>query len=183
MSKQEMVKANLSMRENDLVRLQALPLEQKILLTERRIQQFSTMMQGRIYIAFSGGKDSTVLLNIARRIIPNIKACFIDTGLEYPEIRDFVKTIENVDWIKPEKTFKEVIDTEGYPIGSKEIAQAIKEIHTTKSDKLKEKRLKQLGNKWLFLLSAPFKISDTCCIILKKNPAKNMKKKPCCILY
>ena len=44
----------------------------------------------------SGGKDSTVLLDLARRIYPDIPAVFIDTGLEYPELRDFVKTIPNV---------------------------------------------------------------------------------------
>ena len=31
---------------------------------------------------FSGGKDSTVLLHIARRIFPDIKAVFSDTGIQ-----------------------------------------------------------------------------------------------------
>lgn len=47
-------------------------------------------------MAFSGGKDSTVLLDIARKIYPDIEAVYNDTGLEYPELREFVKTIDNV---------------------------------------------------------------------------------------
>ena len=30
-------------------------------------------------------------------------------GLEYPEIREFVKTYDNVTWVKPEKSFKDVV--------------------------------------------------------------------------
>lgn len=54
---------------------------------------------------------------------PNIEGVFIDTGLEYPEIRDFVKTFDNITWIKPEKNFKQVINEYGYPFISKEIAK------------------------------------------------------------
>lgn len=50
---------------------------------------------------FSGGKDSQVLLHIARSMFPNIPAVFCDTGLEYPEIRKHVQTFENVVWMKP----------------------------------------------------------------------------------
>jgi len=31
-----------------------------------------------------------------RRLYPDTPAVFIDTGLEYPEIREFVKTVDNV---------------------------------------------------------------------------------------
>ena len=76
----------------------------------------------KIYNSFSGGKDSTVLLDLVRRVFPDCPAVFIDTGLEYPELRDFVKTIDNVVWLKPEMNFKKVIETYGYPIISKEIS-------------------------------------------------------------
>ena len=80
---------------------------------------------GGVFVSFSGGKDSTVLLDIVRKNYPNIKAVFFDTGLEYPEIRDFVKTFDNVEWVKPKKTFKEIILKWGYPFISKEVSGAL----------------------------------------------------------
>jgi len=41
---------------------------------------------------------------------PDVKAVFSDTGLEYPEVRTFVKEWGNVDFVKPPKTFKQVIE-------------------------------------------------------------------------
>lgn len=78
-----------------------------------------------VYVSFSGGKDSTVLLDIASQYDMEIKGMFCDTGLEYPEIRSFVKTKKNVEWIKPEINFREVILKYGYPIISKEVAKHI----------------------------------------------------------
>lgn len=111
---------------SDLHQRQALPLEAKIKLTQQRIREWiDEYGEDGVYISFSGGKDSTVLLDIARRIYPNLKAVFIDTGLEYPEIRDFVKTFENVDWIKPKMNFKKVIMDYGYPFISKEVSDCV----------------------------------------------------------
>ena len=41
------------------------------------------------------------------------------------EIREFVKTFENVDWIKPKLTFRKVIEKYGYPFIGKEISNCI----------------------------------------------------------
>lgn len=103
--------------------------------------------------------------------------------MEYPEIRDFVKTIDNVTWLRPEMNFKEVILKYGYPIISKEQSAFIQEYRTTKSEKLKKIRLEgnkygrgKISKKWRFLIDAPFLIGDKCCDIMKKNPAKKYEK-------
>lgn len=100
----------------ELEQMQSLPLEIKIRMTKMRIQQWVYAFSGEAYISFSGGKDSTVLLNIAREVFPNLPAVFCDTGLEYPEIREFVKRFENVVWLKPQMNFRQVIQKYGYVV-------------------------------------------------------------------
>lgn len=106
---------------------QALPLERKVGITCARLTEFYTHFDGKVFVSFSGGKDSTVLLHIARKLFPDIKALYLDTGLEYPEIKEFVKSFDNVDIRRPEMSFKKVIETVGYPVISKEISQYIME--------------------------------------------------------
>lgn len=97
-------------------------LDDKIKRTKQLIMEWYAQFKGKVYVSFSGGKDSTVLLHIARSLKcgKDIVGVFDDTGLEYPEIRDFVKQQENIIWIKPKMNFKQVIEKYGYPIISKE---------------------------------------------------------------
>lgn len=163
--------------------MQHLSLDIKITMTKSRIRQWYNEFSGDVYVSFSGGKDSTVLLHLVRELYPEVPAVYVDTGLEYPEIRDFVKTIDNVTWLRPEMNFKEVILKYGYPIISKEQSAFIQEYRTTKSEKLKKIRLEgnkygrgKISKKWRFLIDAPFLIGDKCCDIMKKNPAKKYEK-------
>lgn len=162
---------------------QGQPLDIKEQLTANRIKAYYERLEGNVYVSFSGGKDSTVLLHQVRRIYPNVPAVFVDTGLEYPEIRDFVKTIDNVIWLKPKMPFTQVIEKYGYPVISKETSQKIREVRETKSEKLRNKRINgdergsgRISKKWQFLIDAPFKISDRCCHIMKKAPVKSYEK-------
>lgn len=134
-----------------------------------------------------GGKDSTVLLDLVRRIYPDVPAVFIDTGLEYPELREFVKTINNVIWLKPEKNFKKVIETYGYPMISKEVSRDVCAARNKPDGKTAQKFIrnsdyhKKYGDRWLleryaYLLTAPFKISNQCCNIMKKRPAHKFNR-------
>ena len=109
----------------ELQALQALPLNIKVQKTKQRIREWYEHWNGEVYVSFSGGKDSTVLLHIAREMYPDIKAVFVDTGLEYPEIREFVRTFDNVEWLRPKKTFKQVVTEYGYPFISKEVSELV----------------------------------------------------------
>ena len=110
----------------ELQELQGYPLSIKIQLTKQRLREWvGHFGVDGVHISFSGGKDSTVLLHIAREMYPDIKAVFVDTGLEYPEIREFVKTFDNVDWLKPKYTFRQVIEKYGYPVISKEVSERV----------------------------------------------------------
>jgi phosphoadenosine phosphosulfate reductase len=44
-----------------------------------------------VTVSFSGGKDSLVVLNIARKAVRNLTAFFADTGLEFPETVEYVE--------------------------------------------------------------------------------------------
>lgn len=45
------------------------------------------------YVAFSGGKDSLVVLHLALQAEPNIPIVFFDSGLEYPETIAYLATV------------------------------------------------------------------------------------------
>jgi hypothetical protein len=111
---------------DDLRQMQSLPLEAKITMTELRIRDWVEHFgEDGVYVSFSGGKDSTVLLTIARSLYPNLKACFADTGLEFPEIRKFVQTFDNVDIVRPKKNFKQICAEYGFPLISKEVSEVV----------------------------------------------------------
>jgi 3'-phosphoadenosine 5'-phosphosulfate sulfotransferase (PAPS reductase)/FAD synthetase len=106
---------------------QSYSLEKKIELTKQRIDAWYEWWDGQVYVSFSGGKDSTVLLDLVRNVCgyTDVPAVFCDTGLEYPEIREFVKTFDNVECLKPKMNFRQVIDRFGYPFISKEVANCV----------------------------------------------------------
>ena len=151
-----------------------------------RIKEWYEHYNGEVYISFSGGKDSTVLLHIARSIYPDIQAIFSNTGLEFPEIVHFVKSFENVTIIRPEITFKKVIEEKGYPVISKSVSNCIRLARQNIADGKDTLRVRQIRGlekgskfnkgKWEFLLDAPFKISEQCCDELKKKPLKKWEK-------
>lgn len=170
----------------ELQMLQSLPLDIKIAKSKLRIQEWVDFYGvDDCYISFSGGKDSLVMLHLIKQLDINdrIPVVFVDTGLEYPEIKQFVKKIyPNVTILRPKKSFKQVIEEYGYPVISKEQAQYIEDIRTG-TEKIKLRRIEgvngqfKLANKYRYLLDAPFKISSKCCAIMKKEPIRNYENK------
>lgn len=162
----------------------------KAIFSARRILDFSDRHEGNVVIGFSGGKDSRVVMDIVRSVLPSTKAVFSDTGLEYPEIREFVREFDNVDWVKPQKSFKQVITEYGFPLVSKKTAKALRMLQnpTDKNANLRNLYLTgktrdgrdapsyKLAKRWYPLIDAPFKISDQCCEWLKEKPLDTYKK-------
>jgi 3'-phosphoadenosine 5'-phosphosulfate sulfotransferase (PAPS reductase)/FAD synthetase len=178
---------------DDLKMRQALPLDIKVRMTQLRIREWvNEFGQDGVYVSFSGGKDSTVLLHLVRELYPSVPAVFVDTGLEYPEIREFVKTFDNVEWLKPKMNFKQVIEKYGYPFISKEVSQCVWEVKDAMSKGKDVTNYAQYSRligtysdngfmnreKYKFFLDdgAPA-ISHKCCMVMKKAPAHKYGKK------
>lgn len=185
--------------KDDLRQYQALPLDLKISLTQRRIRDWVNWWgTNGVYVSFSGGKDSTVLLHMVRQLYPDIEAVFVNTGLEYPEIQQFVKSFENVTILRPKMRFDEVIKNYGYPIISKQVSNVIVGSRKSIEKKKYSLRLCLLGvkateyggleisyengydgaaagsifnkKKYRPLIDTDFPISDKCCDVMKKAP-------------
>ena len=166
----------------DLSVMQAWPLERKIRVTQAKILEWYHHYGGKVAVSFSGGKDSTVLLDLARRAFPDMPAVFVDTGLEYPEIREFVKTVPNVTWLRPEMPFSKVLTAYGYPVISKDVAKriryarqgspwALRHLSGLNADGTPSK-FNERYMKWRVLLDAPFLVSDKCCEVMKERPIR-----------
>lgn len=110
-----------------LKRRRAWTLEKKIEYADRLLKRV-LKKHDRPVVCWSGGKDSTVLLHLALRHNPEIDVLFNDTGVEFPETRQFVDQIVE-DWgivnfhlAKPERGegFWDVTKQYGWPILGKE---------------------------------------------------------------
>lgn len=170
-----------------------LPWEIKLKLSKTRIREWYDNWDGQVYLSYSGGLDSRVLLDLVRKTVgEEVPAVFSNTGLEYPEIVKFARQasgefreIYPVDKTGKRISFRQVILTEGYPLVSKETAMRVRKLrHGNLSERYRnyllygDERGKgfSLPIKWRPLVSAPFDTSEKCCDIMKKGPFKKYAK-------
>lgn len=220
---------------SDLYSMQAAPLSVKIKMTSRRIRDWvDEFGQDGVYVSFSGGKDSTVLVDIVRNVCgyKKIPLVFVDVPTQYPELKEFVLTFDNIVVLKPKISFAKVCEKYGFPIFSKEISECVAysrkyiriltdrqteipfayriadligidrridkeskafvdiKMGNIPSEILKAPiRVKQLfgaksedfgsmydRSKYLFMLNAPFEVSNQCCKVMKKQPLHQYNK-------
>lgn len=185
----------MSHTKEDLANLVAKPLEEKIQISIARIIEWYETWNGQVYVSNSGGVDSTVLSDLVHRIYPDVPDVYCDTGLEYPELREFILGKPNVVVLKPSVynrhtrkyehiSFPEIIQKYGYPLISKEQSAFIQEYRDTKSEKLRNIRINgnkygmgKISKKWLKFTEEDCNIpvGDKCCDIMKKNPSKRFE--------
>lgn len=174
---------------------QSLPLEAKVQMSKQRIRAWYEHWDGEVYISFSGGKDSTVLADLVWSIYPDVPALFSNTGLEYPEIVQFVKQRKAdgrpIIITRPKRTFRDVVLSDGFPLVSKKVAEMVRRLRqprTASNDATHNLYLtgirrdgvfvrgSKLPDKWHKLITAPFGTTERCCDALKKEPFRRYQK-------
>ena len=143
-------------------------------------------LEHNAYLSFSGGKDSTIVHYLLDIALPNnrIPRVFIDTGIEYQMIRDFVlKLAKNDDRfiiLKPTQPIKPMLEKYGYPFKSKQhshnvalyqhsgIGLSVKRYLGIIESNTKFRCPKSL--EYQFTPKFKIKLSDQCCNNLKKKP-------------
>jgi len=171
----------------DLKIMQAWPLWKKIQVTQTRIMEWYMRFDGMVCVSVSGGKDSAVLYDLARRCYPDIEAVYVNTGLDFPEVRRFAMDTPNVTVLHPKMKFDEVVERYGWCYPSKDVAHtvyyarkgskwAIDRFDGVNGDGTPSKWRKSHYSKWKFLVDAPFKISAICCDIMKEKPLNTYQK-------
>ena len=224
----------------ELYQWQALPLNIKVRMTAERIRNWvNEFGEDGVYVSFSGGKDSTVLVDIVRNVCKykDIPLVFVDVPTQYPELKEFAMAFDNIVILKPKISFAEVCEKYGFPIFSKEISECVADsrkyiriltdrqtdrhteipfayriadligidrrvdkenksftdlkMENIPSELLKAPvKVKQLfgvkcdnfgsmydRSRYLFMLDAPFDVSNQCCKVMKKQPAHEYAKK------
>lgn len=150
-------------------------------------------LENNAYISFSGGKDSTVLHYLLDLALPNnrIPRVFINTGIEYNYIVEFVKELAEKDdrfiILKPTQAIKPMLEKYGYPFKSKEHSNYLSVYqHCGLESKTVDRYLhpsekrKKYGCpaclKYQFTKDFNLKISNLCCYKLKKYPIEKWQK-------
>lgn len=178
-------------------------LDQKVTEACHRIEELYYETDGKCYISFSGGKDSTVLLALIKMCediytIPKdgIPAVFSNTGIELGVTVNFVRWVRDSGWyqnvqvVRPEKSFDWTIKKYGKPLKSKLRSEALhrwKLANRTQYlfDSLitgevngKMTTRTKLADKDMHMVSDDFPIiaSPKCCDILKKKPFRKYEK-------
>lgn len=142
------------------------------------------------YISFSGGKDSTILHYLIDIALPNnkIPRVYIDTGIEYQDIRKFVMDLASNDdriiIIKPTKPIKPTLEKYGYPFKSKEHSNKLYEFQIGHRNTKSNLKYRNFGERYAcpkilaYQFSDDFKlnISHLCCKKMKKEPASKWEK-------
>lgn len=140
------------------------------------------------YIAFSGGKDSTVLHHLIDLALPNnkIPRVYSNTGLEYQLMVKFVKELQEKDnriiILNPTKNIRKTLNEVGYPFKSKEHSQYVAQYQRSGlGSKTVQRYLnpsKERENfgcpkilRYQFTEDFNLKISDKCCYYFKKLPS------------
>jgi len=172
----------------DLQRLQALSLDEKISYARAKIEEALAKMQVPC-LAFSAGKDSTVLLHLLRQYRPDILVNYGNTTIEFPECVRFARQLA-CDWdlnyheAKPDVTFWWVVENYGWPLLGKEFGVSGVAHKSSReqffADRVGDPDLAEFaqltGLDRQYAIQQKVPISSACCTFLKERPSHHLQK-------
>lgn len=148
--------------------------------------------EDNFHLSFSGGKDSTILHYLLDMALPNnkIPRVFINTGIEYNAIVDFVKSMAEKDdrfvIIQPTKPIKQMLEKYGYPFKSKEHSLRVNQFNKGYKGNYLKKYLGKTDYKGKFMCPkillyqfeerGKYNYSNLCCQKMKKEPIYQWEK-------
>lgn len=171
----------------ELRRLQKMPYYWKVSHAIDVIREFVEHEGEKgVYVSFSGGKDSLVLLHLVRSIYPEVPAVFANTGIEFQEQVNFVRSFQNVTEVHPIKHFPKILKEDGIVFPSKEVAMYVRDAKKGCKYAIngfkgldcegKEIKYKQRFKKWAYLIECSVKISPVCCELMKERPLRDYEE-------
>lgn len=161
------------------------PLSHKIDHSLGVIDQFASHFNGQVYVAYSGGKDSVVMLSLVEIIIPRVKCMFVMTGCESPSVCRFIRQLKadgkDIDIVRPGINLKDVFAKCGFPLVSKRVAHMVDCVRRNPyCDSSRHMLIRSnphcIPDKWMYLINEPYNTSDRCCFWLKKRPSYQYMK-------
>lgn len=167
-----------------------------------RIKRDYERTGGKIYLSFSGGKDSTVLAHLIMmaNLDKKIPFVFSNTGIELDATLRFVKDFPygNKVILKPRKPFGVLIKEHGKPVLSKLKSEGLYTYQRHLDEPLKTARARQMiigvrerggellggknsykiANKHMHFIhpDTEIKVGNKCCLYMKKYPFKDFEK-------
>lgn len=150
-------------------------------------------LENNAYLSFSGGKDSTVLHYLLDLAIPgnSIPRVYINTGIEYNDVVDYVKTLakqdSRIEVVDSKKNIKKILDEYGYPFKSKEHSLRVEQFNKGSNANFIKKYLRKTDYKggyvcpkkllYQFQEKGKYHYSNHCCDKLKKKVAVEWQRK------
>lgn len=132
----------------DLIKMQMRPFETKLQVTVAKFLEFCQKTNYNVSISFSGGADSSVLLDMFAKFWSkqrnqhnnhSLIVVYANTSNEFASmpkhVKEFCKYIEDkykvqidLHIVRSNVTFFDVVKSEGYPVASKKIARMIRDV-------------------------------------------------------
>jgi 3'-phosphoadenosine 5'-phosphosulfate sulfotransferase (PAPS reductase)/FAD synthetase len=163
----------------ELTAQQTLDLDAKVRYAHRVIERALDRCE-KPSLAFSAGKDSTVLLHMLRQHVPEIITIYGNTTIEFPECVKFARWLRD-EWAlnyyeaRPEVTFWWVVEQYGWPLYGKTFGVggvAHKSSRAQFFDDLAARG--ELTGQYAIQAKVP--ISSACCTFLKERPSQKLQK-------